>query len=383
MRDCKSGAWYDTEKQRMLANNSAAYTERPDMNVFFEEWHSLYKSKSGERGIFNRVAAKKKVAENGRRELDHEFGTNPCGEIILRPQGLCNLSEVVVRAQDDLASLTKKVELATILGTFQSTLTNYRYVRQTWKRNAEDERLLGVSMTGILDNAQLAKVDKTSARWLNELRDHAVETNRVWAEKLDIRPAAAITTVKPSGTVSQLVDSASGIHPRFAGHYVRTVRADKKDPLAVFMRAKDFPVEDCVMKPESVDVFSFPVRAPAEAIDRNAFKAIEQLNHYLMFAKHWCEHNPSITVYVKEHEWMAVGDWVYSHFDEVGGVSFLPHTEHVYRQAPYTECTRAQYEELAARMPIVDWAELSTVEKEDHTDNVKDLACSGGHCELP
>ena len=382
MRVAKSGQWWVDNGQRALANNSAAYTEKPDMEIFLEEWMALVQSKSGERGIFNRVAAKKKAAEFDRRDPNHEFGTNPCGEIILRSAGLCNLTEVVIRAGDTLDDLMDKVEVATIMGTFQSSLTNYRYVRNVWKRNAEEERLLGVSMTGIMDHEVLSKPSDEAAQWLTQLREHAVNTNAKWAKKLGINASVAITTVKPSGTVSQLVDSASGIHPRYSQHYVRTVRADKKDPLAQFMRAEGFPVEDCVMKPDTTDVFSFPVRGPEHAVFRNDMSAIQQLEHYLMFRRFWCEHNPSITVYVRDHEWLAVGDWVYNNFDDVGGVSFLPHTDHVYQQAPYTECSEAEYEELAGKMPTVAWSKLQEFEKEDSTTSTRELACTAGSCEI-
>jgi len=381
MRVAKSGQWWVNNGQRALANNSAAYTEKPDMEIFLDEWTALVKSKSGERGIFNRVAAKKKALEFGRRDADYDFGTNPCGEIILRPSGLCNLTEVVIRAGDTLDELMDKVEIATVMGTFQSTLTNYRYVRSVWRKNAEEERLLGVSMTGIMDHDILSKPTPEAAAWLDALRAHAVATNKIWADKLGIKQSAAITTVKPSGTVSQLVDSASGIHPRYSEYYIRTVRADKKDPLAKFMRERQFPVEDCVMKPGSTDVFSFPVKAPAHAVFRNEMTAIQQLEHYLMFKKHWCEHNPSITVYVRENEWLAVGDWVYNNFDDVGGVSFLPHTDHSYRQAPYQECTEATYTAYADIMPTVDWKDLALFELEDATTGTKELACTAGACE--
>ena len=382
MRMAKSGKWWETEPQRALANNSAAYTERPDMEIFLKEWQSLIESKSGERGIFNRVAAKKKAAEFGRRDPNHEFGTNPCGEIILRSAGLCNLTEVVIRAGDTLEDLMDKVEVATIMGTFQSTLSNFRYVRSVWKKNQEEERLLGVSMTGIMDHEVLSKPSEQAAQWLTQLREHAVKVNAEWAEKLGINPSVAITTVKPSGTVSQLVDSASGIHPRYSKYYVRTVRADKKDPLAQFMRAEGFPVEDCVMKPDTTDVFSFPVRGPEHAVFRNDMSAIQQLEHYLMFKRFWCEHNPSITVYVRDHEWLAVGDWVYNQFDDIGGVSFLPHTDHVYQQAPYTECSAEEYEALVAKMPTVEWSKLQEFEEEDSTTSTKELACTAGACEI-
>jgi ribonucleoside-diphosphate reductase alpha chain len=386
IRRAKSGQWWEIYPHRALANNSAVYVEKPDMATFFQEWGALYESKSGERGIFNREAATKQAAKTGRRDLDFDFGTNPCGEIILRPAGLCNLTEVVVRDGDTLEDLLEKVELATILGTFQSTLTDFRYVRSVWRRNAEEERLLGVSLTGIMDHAVLSGRSGDlgqTAEWLARMRQHAVDTNAEWAKRLGINPSAAITTVKPSGTVSQLVDSASGIHPRYSPFYVRTVRADKKDPLAVFMRAKGFPVEDCVVKPTSVDVFRFPVKSPDHAVFRHDMSAIDQLEHYLVFKNNWCEHNPSITVYVREHEWMAVGDWVFNHFDDIGGVSFLPYTDHVYRQAPYTECSEEDFANLTAQMPVVNWAEMALFEgAEDSTNGVKELACSAGVCEI-
>lgn len=382
MRGAKNGKWWDTEPQRALANNSAAYTERPDISIFMKEWLSLIESKSGERGIFNRVAAKLKAAETGRRNPDFDFGTNPCGEIILRSAGLCNLTEIVIRAGDTLEELMAKVEVATIMGTFQSTLSNFRYVRSVWKKNQEEERLLGVSMTGIMDHEVLSCASMEAANWLDQLREHAVEVNDQWAKTLGIAPAAAITTVKPSGTVSQLVDSASGIHPRYAEHYIRTVRADKKDPLAQFMRNQGFPVEDCVLKGDTTDVFSFPVQGPPVAVFRNDMSAIDQLEHYLMFKNHWCEHNPSITVYVRDAEWLAVGDWVYRNFDDVGGVSFLPHSDHSYQQAPYQEITEDEYHALAAKMPQFDWEGLREFEKEDTTKNTQTLACSAGVCEL-
>lgn len=381
MRVAKSGKWWETEPQRALANNSAAYTERPDMGIFLKEWQSLIESKSGERGIFNRVAAKKKAAEFGRRNPDFDFGTNPCGEIILRSAGLCNLTEVVIRSGDTLEDLKAKVEVATIMGTFQSTLSNFRYVRSVWKKNQEEERLLGVSMTGIMDHEVLSKASDTAAEWLKTLREHAVAVNAEWAAKLGINPAAAITTVKPSGTVSQLVDSASGIHPRYARHYIRTVRADKKDPLAQFMRSEGFPVEDCVLKGATTDVFSFPVEGPEHGVYRNDMTAVEQLDHYLMFKQHWCEHNPSITVYVRDDEWLAVGDWVYRNFDDVGGVSFLPHSDHSYQQAPYQECSEEEYTAMVKKLPSFDWAGLQSFEKEDTTTNQQTLACTAGACE--
>ena len=393
MRNAKNGQWWETEGQRALANNSAAYTEKPDIGIFMREWLSLYDSKSGERGIFNRVSAIKKAKENGRREFEgHHFGTNPCGEIILRPMGLCNLTEVVVREDDTVESLKEKVEVATIMGTFQSTLTDFRYVRNIWKKNAEEERLLGVSMTGIMDNDILSGHDKNivagSDGWTNldqiltGLKQHAINTNKQWAKKLGINPSAAITTVKPSGTVSQLVDSASGIHPRYSEYYIRTVRADKKDPLAIMMKEAGVPCEDDVTKPHNTYVFSFPHKSPSHAVMRNEMTAIQQLDHYLVFQKNWCEHNPSITVYVREDEWLEVGAWVYKNFDHIGGVSFLPHSDHVYRQAPYQECDKEAYEKAVAEFPEVVWSKLVEYEKVDSTTGNQELACVGGVCEI-
>lgn len=393
MRNAKSGQWWETEAQRALANNSVAYTEKPDVGIFMREWESLYASKSGERGIFNRVSARTKAESTGRRDLDFAFGTNPCGEIILRPRGLCNLTEVIVRNTDDFERLKQKAELASVLGTFQSTLTDFTYVRNVWKRNAEEERLLGVSLTGIMDNEFLAgnhmawgMTENYESRYyldtvLTELKNHVVDTNKKWAERLGINASVACTTVKPSGTVSQLVDSASGIHPRYSEYYIRTVRADKKDPLAIFMRAKGFPVEDDVTKPQHTDVFAFPVRSPSTAVLRKDVSAIQQLEHYLIYAKYWCEHNPSITVYVKEEEWIEVEAWVYKHFNEIGGVSFLPYDTGIYRQAPYQEVDKEQYELAVSKMPkSVDWTEL--VEEVDQTTGMQEMACFAGVCEI-
>lgn len=382
MRHAKSGQWWVDNPQRALANNSASYTERPDMEVFMKEWLSLVESKSGERGIFNRQAAYKKAIESGRRKADLIVGTNPCAEISLRSAGLCNLTEVVIRHEDSLQDLLDKVELATILGTYQSMLTDFRYIRSIWKQNQEEERLLGVSLTGIMDHPVLSMTSDIAVHWLKEMKQKAINVNKEWAEKLGINPAAAITTVKPSGTVSQLVDSASGIHPRYSDYYIRTVRADKKDPLAKLMRIQGFPVEDCVMKPDTTDVFAFPVKSPEHCITRNERTAIEQLNHYLMFQTYWSEHNVSITVYVKDHEWLGVGDWVYQHFDKISGVSFLPHSEHSYQQAPYQECSKEDFEALQTKMPEFNWGELALFEQDDATVNTKELACSAGVCEV-
>ena len=382
MRGAKNGQWWVDEPQRALANNSAAYTERPQMELFMKEWLSLIESKSGERGIFNRTAAVKKAVESGRRDASKIVGVNPCAEITLRSAGVCNLSEVVIRKDDTLEDLLRKVRIATIMGTYQSMLTDFRYVRNVWKKNQEDERLLGVSLTGIMDHPVLSQTGDESILWLKAMKQQAIDTNKQWAEKLGINPSAAITTVKPSGTVSQLVDSASGIHPRYSQYYIRTVRADKKDPLAKLMREQGFPVEDCVSKGETTDIFSFPVAGPDHAVMRNDRTALEQLEHYLMFQTHWSEHNVSITVYVKDHEWLGVGDWVYRHFDKLAGVSFLPHSDHSYKQAPYTECTKEEYEELLSHMPDFDWAALERFEKDDQSVSVRELACTSGVCEI-
>lgn len=382
MRHAKSGQWWVTDPQRALANNSAAYTERPDMELFMKEWLALVESKSGERGIFNREAAIKKAISTGRRDHTQIVGTNPCAEISLRSAGLCNLSEVVIRHDDSLNTLLDKVRIATIIGTYQSLLCDFRYVRDIWKKNQEEERLLGVSLTGIMDHPVLSETSDKAAQWLRKLKEHAIQTNKEWAAKLGINQSVAVTTVKPSGTVSQLVDSASGIHPRYSEYYIRTVRADKKDPLAQFMREQGFPVEDCLNNPEATDVFSFPVKGPKHAVFRDDRSAIEQLEHYLMYQTHWTEHNVSVTIYVKDHEWLGVGDWVYRNFDKVAGVSFLPHSDHTYRQAPYTECTKEEYEALLSTMPAFDWDRLSDFEKDDSTVNVKELACVAGVCEI-
>lgn len=390
MRNYKSGYWWEDDKQRALANISAAYTEPPDIGIFMKEWQALYESKSGERGIFNRVAAKKQTAATGRREVGHEFGTNPCGEIILRPYEFCNLSEVVVRSGDTFEDLQRKVRLASILGTFQSTLVDFKYIRKAWSDNCKEERLLGVSLTGIMDHPHLSNLNSTIATpkgvmslelTLGELKNEAIQTNLDWAERLGIERSMAITTVKPSGTVSQLVDSASGIHPRYSGHYVRTVRADSKDPLALFLKEAGVPVETDVTNNSNL-VFSFPVRSPSGAVLRNDISAIEQLEHYLVFKRNWCEHNPSITVYVREHEWLAVGAWVYQHLDDLGGVSFLPHSDHVYQQAPYQEIDEYTYHKLESEFPNLDWEAFNGYEVDDATLNMHELSCVSGVCEL-
>lgn len=380
MRNAKTGAWWEANPQRALANNSAVYTERPEIGVFMEEWLSLYNSKSGERGIFNRDATKKTVARLGeRRDPNFEFGTNPCSEIILRDRQFCNLTEVVVRVEDTPESLKRKTRLAAILGTWQASLTNFPYLSSEWKKNCEEEALLGVSLTGILDNKMM---QNPSSDLLNALKQEAVGTNKEWAKRLGINPAAAITCVKPSGTVSQLVDAASGIHARHAEYYIRTVRADQKDPICKLMVDLGFPHEPCVMKPEHTMVFSFPMKAEG-SITRNDMTAIEQLELWLVYQRNWCEHKPSVTITVKEHEWMEVGAWVYKHFDEISGISFLPHSDHSYRQAPYQDCTKEQYEEMLAKMPkTVDWSQLKKYEKEDNTAGTQTYACSGDKCEI-
>lgn len=399
MRDAKSGQWFDEHPEYGLANNSAAWTEKPSAERFIEEWAALIKSKSGERGIINRAGLKAVVARNGRRDASYDFGTNPCSEIILRDRQFCNLSEVVVRAEDNLDTLAAKVRLATILGTIQSTFTNFRYLSKAWQKNCEEERLLGVSLTGIMDNAVMAGiVGKLPTEWwggveflpsddldgvLGYLRQVAIDTNAEWAEKLGINPAAAITCVKPSGTVSQLVDSASGIHARYSEYYVRTNRGSKNDPVAQFLAASGVPVEDELAHPDTTCVFSYPIKAPEGAITRDDMTAIEQLELWLTYAKHWCEHKPSITVYVRESEWLAVGAFVYEHFDQMSGVSFLPHSDHSYQQAPYQEIDKATYDALVAQMPDkLHWENLEIFETDDTTTGTQELACVAGACEI-
>ena len=384
MRAAKAGSWWENEAQRALSNNSACYTEKPDIGVFMDEWKSLYDSKSGERGIFNRESAKMQVERFGRRNPNHDFGTNPCSEIILRNNEFCNLTEVVVRPTDSENDLARKVRLASILGTWQSTLTNFKYISKRWKVNCEEERLLGVSLTGIMDSTLTNGKDNGLEERLERLRDVAVETNKLHAEAIGIPQSAAVTCVKPSGTVSQLVDSASGIHARHNPYYIRTVRADKKDPLAKAMVEAQFPVEDDVMKPEHTYVFSFPMKADPGAVFRTDMTAIEQLELWLKYQMHWCEHKPSVTITVKEHEWMEVGAWVYSNWDWMSGVSFLPFSDHTYRQAPYQDCSKEEYEEFKTKMPeAVNWAELlAQFETTDMTEGAQELACVAGNCEI-
>ncbi len=386
MRHAKTGQWWNTEPQRALANNSACYTEKPDIGVFMDEWKALYESKSGERGIFNRMSAVTMASKNGRRNTeDYEFGTNPCSEIILRNREFCNLSEVVVRANDTKYSLLNKVRLASILGTFQSTLTNFRYVSAAWKRNCEEERLLGVSLTGIMDskitNGKASLISLPEV--LQELKSVAVNTNLKYSKELGVNQSTAVTCIKPSGTVSQLTDSASGIHARHNPFYVRTVRGDKKDPLTRMMMDEGFPVEDDVMNPSHTSVFSFPVKVDKNAVFRTDMSAIEQLELWKVYQENWCEHKPSVTISVKEDEWLEVGAWVYKNFDYMSGVSFLPFSEHTYKQAPYQDCTKEEYEILLQKMPKkVEWEKLSEYEQTDTTIGAQELACAAGFCEI-
>ena len=397
MRHAKSGQWWEKNGQRALANNSVAYTEKPDMETFLREWTSLVESKSGERGIFSRQASKKQAAKNGRRNPDYDFGTNPCSEIILRPNQFCNLTEVVIRATDTLADLKRKVRIAAILGTIQSTYTHFPYLRKVWKDNTEEERLLGVSLTGIMDNEAMSggmdnfavaqwftgKEEMNLAAILEELKNVAINTNAEWAKRLGIPASTAITCVKPSGTVSQLVDSASGIHARHSSYYIRTVRGDNKDPLTQFMKDQGIPSEPDVMKPDATTVFSFPQKSPEGAVTRNDMTALEQLDLWLTYQRHWCEHKPSVTITVKDDEWMEVGAWVYKNFDEVSGVSFLPHSDHTYQQAPYQDCSKREYEDALALMPQkIDWSKLSDYETEDTSKGTSTFACAGGSCEI-
>ena len=386
MQQAKMGQWWEENSQRSLANNSIAYTEKPDAETFMEEWVALVRSKSGERGIFNRVAAQNQAARWGRRDKDRSYGTNPCSEIILRDKQFCNLTEVVVRANDTFESLKIKVELATILGTIQSTLIDFQFLSEEWKKNTEEERLLGVSLTGIMDNSVMngtVTLENGSHLhlWLEDLRDHARSVNEEWAERLGIPASASITCVKPSGTVSQLVDSASGIHARHNDYYIRRIRMDKKDPIYAFLKDAGVPCEDEAFRPESTAVFAFPQRAPEGAVCRTDKTAIEQLELWLIYQRYWCEHKPSVTISVKDEEWPEVGAWVWKHFDEVSGVSFLPFSDHTYQQAPYTDASKEEYEAAVLAMPKdIDWS--SFVEQEDFTTGAQNLACTAGGCEI-
>ena len=388
MRHAKSGQWWETQPQRALANNSVNYKETPDIGTFMREWLSLYDSKSGERGLYNSLSARKQVErmntdEKERRQPKDDFGTNPCSEIILRSREFCNLSECVVRGWDTTKSLYEKVRIATILGTFQSTLTNFKYLTREWERNCNEERLLGVSLTGIMDNPLTNGQGDNLGKLLQKMREIAIKTNEEWADKLGISHSAAITCVKPSGTVSQLVDSASGIHARHNPYYIRTVRADNKDPLCKMMKEAKFPNEPDVMKPKHTTVFSFPMKSPDDAVCRTDVSAIDQLKLWMVYQEHWCEHKPSVTISVKEHEWMEVGSWVWDNFDSISGISFLPFSEHTYRQAPYQDCSANEYNEALKTIPQdVDWSLLSQYEEKDYTAGAQELACSADGCEI-
>jgi ribonucleoside-triphosphate reductase len=383
MRHAKSGAWWENATHRALANNSVAYTEKPDSMSFMREWTALMESGSGERGIFNREASVRQAAKNGRRESGYEFGTNPCSEIILRPNQFCNLTEVVIRANDSIEDLARKVRVATILGTIQSTYTHFPYLRKVWGTNTESERLLGVSLTGVMDNKLMTLANEGLSETLEHLRDVAISTNAEWADRLGIPHSTAITCNKPSGTVSQLVDSASGIHARHSPYYIRTVRGDNKDPLTQFMIDQGVPNEPDVMKPDATTVFSFPMRSPIGAVHTADMTAIEQLEMWLMYQRHWCEHKPSVTINVKADEWLEVGAFVYKHFDEMSGVSFLPFNEHTYQQAPYQECDKDHYYEVVETSPdSIDWTKLANYEVEDNTSGMQTMACTGDVCEM-
>lgn len=385
MRNAKTGQFWETNPQRSLANNSVAYTEKPDASTFLHEWASLVDSGTGERGMFSRIAAQNHTSKNGRRDHNHEFGTNPCSEIILRPYQFCNLTEVVVRADDSLVELERKVKLATILGTVQATYTHFPYLRKIWAKNTEEERLLGVSLTGIMDHDILNGINPLGnlPAALTALKQAAIETNKIWADKLGIPVSTAITCVKPSGTVSQLVDSASGIHPRHNPYYIRRVRGDNKDPITQFMKDMEIPHEPDIMKPDNTTVFSFPVKAPDTAITRHDISATVHLHLWKIYAEFWCEHKPSITVSVKPDEWISVGSWLYDNFNIASGLSFLPHSDHIYKQAPYEDCTEEEYHNLLKQMPdTIDWSKLSDYEKEDTTKASQSLACTAGVCEI-
>jgi ribonucleoside-triphosphate reductase (thioredoxin) len=383
MRNAKNGKWWEENGHRALANNSAVYTEKPEIGMFMKEWLTLYESRSGERGIFNRAEATETAKRTGRRKWEGvEFGVNPCGEIVLRSKGLCNLTEVIVRPKDTPATLKHKVRLAAILGTLQATLTDFRYLRKDWKKNAEEERLLGVGLGGIMDNPLMSNNTPKLAALLDDLRLYVLEVNKEWAEKLGINPSVATTCVKPSGTASQLVDCSSGIHPRFSRYFMRSVRNDAKDPVGTLLKACSVPNEPDITKPNDVDVFYFPIQCPATSVCRKDLTAVQQLEIYLTYKLHWCEHNPSCTIYVRENEWLEVAAWVYKNFNEIGGVSFLPYTDHVYKQPPYAELNKEEYEKAVASFPVVDWGKLPDYEKDDRTTAMKELACSAGQCDI-
>ena len=379
IRRAKHGQWWVDEPQRALSNNSACYTEKPDFEAFLNEWSSLYESRSGERGIFSRPASQKQAAKNDRRDSEYDFGTNPCSEIILRPNQFCNLSEVVVRPNDTIEDLKRKVRNATILGTLQATLTDFRYLRRIWEKNTAEEALLGVSLTGILDNPLMTLKNKNLPTVLEWLREEAIKTNKEWSKKLNIEQSTAITCVKPSGTVSQLVNSASGIHGRYAPHYIRRVRADSRDPLCMVLDKAGVPSETDVTSP-TTKVFSFPQQAPKKAVFASEQTGMEQLELWKIYQEHWCEHKPSITVYYRDNEFLAIGDWIYNNFDDVSGISFLPYSDHTYEQAPYEQITKEEYDKQMKDFPTeFNW---NIEEETDTTEGSQTLACVGNSCEL-
>ena len=384
MRGAKSGRWFEEHPYRRLANISYVAMERPPIGLFMKEWLSLYESRSGERGIFSRLAAQKQAKNTGRRDADQEFGTNPCSEIILRNREVCNLTEVIIRSTDTLDTLTEKIELATILGTWQSTLVNFNYLPQTWKKNIIEERLLGVSLTGIFDNPLMYVNDEKLKGVLTALKIRAGETNILWAKKLGINQSASITCVKPSGTVSQLVECASGIHPRHSPYYIRTVRMDKKDPLTKLMSALGFPYEDDLTATATTSIFSFPQKSPDNCMTGDGLSPIAHMELWKTYNEYFTEHKPSITVSVPEDAWLEVGHWVFQHYEQISGISFLPQLIHVYQQAPYQRITKEEYENLQAKMPqSVDWLQLKDYESSDMTIGSGELACSSGACDLP
>lgn len=384
MRGAKSGRWYEEHPYRRLANISYVATERPPIGLFMKEWLSLYESRSGERGIFSRLAAQKQAKSNGRRDGDHDFGTNPCSEIILRNREVCNLTEVIVRADDTEETLTEKIELATVLGTWQATLTNFTYLPQVWKKNLVEERLLGVSMTGIFDNPLTYTNDTKLGSLLNRLKNHTIDTNKTWAKKLGINPSVAITCVKPSGTVSQLVECASGIHPRHSDYYIRTVRMSKADPLSKLMQQLGFPHEDDITAPSTTLIFSFPQKSPDKAVTGDKLTPIQHMELWQTYQTFFCEHKPSVTISVPEDAWLEVGHWVFKHYEQISGISFLPETAHIYQQAPYQRCSKDEYDAAVATLPTsVDWKALQEFETTDLTVGSQEMACAGASCELP
>lgn len=383
MRDAKKGQFWLADGQRHMANNSVSYNQKPTAAEFMEEWISLAKAGTGERGIFNRGGLRKQLPERRWKvfEKDAETsGTNPCGEIVLKSKEFCNLTEVVARAEDTEESLMKKVRLATILGTYQSSLTNFPFLSKEWKKNCEEERLLGVSITGQWDSLAVR-----SPEMLKKLRDEAIEVNKKYAQKIGINHSTAITCVKPSGTVSQLVDSASGLHPRHAPYYIRRVRISATDSLFQMMKDQKVPFYPEIgqsLDSATTYVLEFPVRAPGGAAFRNDLTAKQQLEHWQMVKNNFTEHNPSVTISISNDEWLGVAHWLYENWDMIGGLSFLPRNDHIYSLAPYEEINREQYEKLASGYPDIDFSQILLYEKDDETKGAKELACVGGVCEI-